>query len=378
MARFHKQKQLYEATKRIKLPNGAQKRLSGWGKTEAEAEEQLEQKINGLFSAPAELDDNLLTGYVARHYTPYLRTTGKRNQGQAAWALDGHILPKFGRWRLEDLTRTEIQRWVNDDLAYLSWNSRKNILKFLRQILSFVADDPKKEQVMTNAAAKVRNPKPRRRVEKRVCGLAELAEISKAAEGKVAAPAIFLGALCGLRIGEFAGQRLKHLTDEGLLVEEQIVPGGDLPESLKTSSSYRFVPMHADAVAELRGLARSGDYICARRKNKKKPGSEEKSSYYGIQGSWYKVLKSLGKESFGTHALRRSFATNLAALGCPKFIIKHLLGHTTSDVTDEYLEAVIPVCREWMERLYSEYSSIRAGGTVPPALLNPEPYEGEI
>jgi site-specific recombinase XerD len=80
----------------------------------------------------------------------------------------------------------------------------------------------------------------------------------------------------------------------------------------------------------------------------------------GVEGSKWHVLR-------GYHALRHSFASNLAAAGIDQRVIDELMGHTTLEMQKRYRHLFPDQRREAITRVYAMQPASRpTNGFSPP------------
>jgi hypothetical protein len=136
----------------------------------------------------------------------------------------------------------------------------------------------------------------------------------------------------GLTIGEALGLELKHLSVDcrTITVEQSCWEG--TPQSPKTKNAYRQVDLFA-ALGKLLnafvGERRSG-LISTNRNGK--PLSQTNV----VRRSLHPILKELGVEKTGFHAMRRFRATWLRKQRAPEDLIRFWLGHAEQSLTDDY------------------------------------------
>lgn len=91
------------------------------------------------------------------------------------------------------------------------------------------------------------------------------------------------------------------------------------PEIVKNNRTHTF-PLGKSAADILENTPRLGDYVFMARGNKKR--------FNGWQSCTFTLLKECRTPHWTLHDLRRTFATNLAALGVAPHIVEKLLNHT--------------------------------------------------
>jgi integrase len=136
----------------------------------------------------------------------------------------------------------------------------------------------------------------------------------------------------GLRVGESLGLEVKHLADDchTIIVEQSCWQG--VIQTPKTPNAYRQV----DLSPGLAGLLRS--FIAGRQPGLLFANKEARplSQTNLLRRSLHPILKELGTEKAGFHAMRRFRTTWLRKQRAPEDLIKFWLGHSESSVTDSY------------------------------------------
>lgn len=84
-----------------------------------------------------------------------------------------------------------------------------------------------------------------------------------------------------------------------------------------------------------------------------------------------KYREDLGlSEPWGLHDLRRTFATGITELGCPRIVVKRLLNHTSGNVTDIYIQNPYDdEAKDWWNR-WSDHVLSLGGDRVFNSLLH--------
>jgi integrase len=136
----------------------------------------------------------------------------------------------------------------------------------------------------------------------------------------------------GLRIGEALGLEVKHLSNDYLTITvEQSCWEGDI-QTPKTRNAYRQVDLNSELAKLLKlhiGVRQSG-LLFANKEDR--PLSQTNLR----RRSLHPILKELGVEKAGFHAMRRFRTTWLRKQRAPEDLIKFWLGHAKQSVTDGY------------------------------------------
>ena len=100
-----------------------------------------------------------------------------------------------------------------------------------------------------------------------------------------------------------------------------------------------------------------GEYVFVRDGKMIKTWCREFKQAYGATG-----MRRDPYLKTGAHNLRHTFGTRLGAVGAPEWIIKRLLGHANSNITQDYTQPVLEIGLEWTEKLTNrfEYTPLRS------------------
>jgi len=136
----------------------------------------------------------------------------------------------------------------------------------------------------------------------------------------------------GLRVGEALGLEVKHLSpDCRTIAVAQSCWEGEI-QTPKTKNAYRQVDLCSSLAALLKAFVgdRHSGLVFANRLGK--PLSQTNV----VRRSLHPILKDLGVEKTGFHAMRRFRTTWLRKQRAPEDLIKYWLGHAKQSVTDGY------------------------------------------
>ncbi len=136
------------------------------------------------------------------------------------------------------------------------------------------------------------------------------------------APLVLLAMNTGLRRGELLG-----LTWEAVDRKK-----GQIKVTAKTSKSarVRHVPLNSEAAAVIERL-----YVHSTKQGLLFPGGEGRSMTH-VKRSWASLAASAELVDFHFHDLRHHFASKLMMSGADLYVVKELLGHSDSSMTERY------------------------------------------
>lgn len=136
----------------------------------------------------------------------------------------------------------------------------------------------------------------------------------------------------GMRVGEALGLELKHLsTDCQTITVDQSCWEGDI-QTPKTKNAYRQVDICPKLAEPLREFVKDHQAGLLFTNKAGKPLSQTNL----LRRSFHPILKKLGVQKAGFHAMRRFRTTWLRKQRAPEDIIKFWLGHAKQSVTDGY------------------------------------------
>lgn len=234
--------------------------------------------------------------------------------------LRDHLLPRFGRVRLDEITEAEIDRFRDDQIAKgLSRKTVRNHLEILRRVLKVahrrkliagvpVVELPKKSAKKINFLS-----------------FTETEAFLAAAPDKWR-PIFFFTIRTGLRLGEVRGLKWSHLNldEASVYVQEQQDDAG-VVSTLK-SDACRTVNLAWDVVEMLRKHPRHGSLVF--------PGVTDRSA-------WWFTTSTAKRSGLGRHLtfhdLRHTFASHCAMKGVDVETLRQWLGHASIATTQIYL-----------------------------------------
>ena len=274
--------------------------------------------------------------FVKDDWMPVVLPTLKyATQKHYRYMLGVHLIPGFGKRRLRELTREELQSFLSRKLsAGLSWETVHHFKCGLSKILSAAEEWG---YITDNVAQKTKLPRRQYGPERAVLTSAQVRNLAAALDEPARSITLLL-VLTGLRIGELLALRgCIDLKARLLRVCETVYDGHfDRP---KTKRSARTIPIGAET-AEL---------LAAIRPATVDPKTLVFATSQGLPLDRWNLLrkhlkpagKKLGLPGVTWHLLRHSHATLLDLVGTPIGTMQSLLGHSTPEITREiYLHAI--------------------------------------
>jgi integrase len=255
--------------------------------------------------------------------------------------LDVHILPTFGERAVGSITTLDVQAWIADRHANtrMRANSVAKAYKLLRAVMESAVDSG----LILRNPCRVKGAGTERLPEMRCATVDEVAALAQAVEPRWQA-LILLAAYSGLRWGELAGLRRRHLdplhktvrvVEQCTEVNGQFVWGP--PKSNAGSRTVALPNFLIDILTE--HLARfsapgidglvfvTPDGTPLRRENLRKR-------------VWLPACRAVGLDGLRFHDLRHTNATLAAASGAPLRALMARLGHASPAAAIRYQHTV--------------------------------------
>lgn len=285
-------------------------------------------------------------------------STKARNLG----ILDRHVLPQWGDVKLSDVTHEDVQAWVNGLTASgLAGGSVRKVTGVLSSILDLAV---RSRRLSGNPAKGVVLPK-QRPARRQYLSAAQVEALSDAADewGDL----VHVLAYCGLRIGEAAALRVRHVDvlRRRLRVEESVTEvNGKLVWTTPKDDEGRSVPFPSFLV----------DDIVGRMKGKGPDDLLFTTSRGGVvrvrnmRRDWFDVAaKIAGVEGLTPHELRHTAASLAVSAGASVLSVQRMLGHdkpsTTLDVYSDLFDSDLDDVADKLADVRALAVNLRSTGT---------------
>lgn len=281
-----------------------------------------------------------LAEFAPRWMQNYVLTNNKPSeQRRRESALRVHIIPSLGKMRLGEIRTENIERFKSRLWSgNLSAKTINNVVGILRNLLITAAE----WQIVT-AAPRVKmlpfTPPPFKTLTS-----GEVARLLENADEEWRLM-LLLALRTGMRAGELLGLHWQSVDlARGIITVRHSLVNGILgtPKSHKT----RHIPMTPQTRSELAAARRDSGYVF-----QAKDGTPLHHST--IRDALERQCRRAGVPRVGWHALRHTFATELAAKGVPLHVVQSLLGHSSITTTMRYAH-VAPSAREDAVRLLED------------------------
>jgi integrase len=266
-----------------------------------------------------------------------LQACRARTREVHSWALREHLIPYFGRRRLDQIT-------VDDVAAFIAAMRRKGLrgsttLTALRPLSKILAHAARRGAIPVNPCSQLERgerPKLDDQRPKRILALDEMQAVIASADSDQYRCLLELLITAGLRIGEALGLAVCDLDRKHSLirVEYQLGRDGDRTP-LKTEESRRAIDIPSQLmrrlvtlVAERHALDNPAAFVFASRSGS---GLERKVAREALK----RAVKTAGLAAPepSLHDLRHSHASMLIALDVPVVDVQRRLGHRKPDTT---------------------------------------------
>src|SRR6266508_1922052 len=254
-----------------------------------------------------------------------------------SWALREHLIPYFGRRRLDQIT-------VDDVAAFIAAMRRKGLRgsttqTALRPLSRILAHAARRGAIPVNPCSQLERgerPKLDDQRPKRILTLEEMQAIIACADGEPYRCLLELMLAAGLRIGEALGLAVCDLDRQHSLIRVEYQLGRDGTRTpLKTEESRRAIDIPPQLTRRLLALvAERGDLFTPSAlvfASRTGTGLERKVAREALK----RAVKAAGlaPPEPALHDLRHSHASMLIALDVPVVDVQRRLGHRKPDTT---------------------------------------------
>lgn len=289
--------------------------------------------------------------------------------------LDRHVIPRWGSVKLVDVAHEDIQVWVNELVASgMAGGTVRKVAGVLSGVLAMAV---KARRLAANPAAGVNLPK-QKKPGKRYLNDVQLENLAEASD-EYGDLVLVLG-YCGLRIGEAAALRVKHvdMLRRRLRVEESVTEvNGKLVWTTPKDDEARSVPWPAFLVPDMedriRGRGPEDLLFPAPRGGALRVRN--------MRRDWFDLAAEVaGVKGLTPHELRHTAASLAVRAGASVLALQRMLGHdkpsTTldvySDLFDEDLDAVADKLDEARTAALADYlRTPKIGATASDSAAGP-------
>jgi integrase len=344
----------------------------------AAAEEELKIEQFGFAENGNEIIENYFSEWLEVYKKPYVKPITYSVQERNVRL---NILPRWGKYRLKDITRTDYQKWINELREHYS----EGTVRRIHSIFSSAMNDAVHEFhiIRENPVQKIKIPKDVEKI-KRVQYftkeqldkfLNSLMTPQKHAkyQHSIQYYALFsLMGRTGIRIGEALALTWDDFNEKEktINVDKTLVyPLNSSPylSTPKTKNSIRTIKLEDEVVLLLKKHRINQKEVILRYKNYKP--SEDNLMFHQHDGRWLRtnvvrdyfktVCKRNGLPILSPHALRHSHAVHLLESGVNIKYVSERLGHASIKVTADTYSHITDKIENDALNLYSQYMNIK-------------------
>ena len=258
---------------------------------------------------------------LSERYLEYVRTY-KRSHSIDERYLRIHVIPKWGRRHLNQLSQTEVLEWLNSKVAEGYAQATVNRWQVILGHMMRMAKRWGLPGAEINPLEGVKQKDPANRIE-RFLTPAETQRLQIAVEES---PNFMLRYIVALLL--LTGCRKRELLD---------AKWGEFSIERKTwripttkTGKPRHVPLSQDAIAVLKSIPRFDDcpYVV--------PNPESLKPFVSVFNSWNNARERAGLRDVRMHDLRHSCASNLVNAGQSLYVVAKVLGHSQVRTSERY------------------------------------------
>ena len=256
--------------------------------------------------------------FVRTVYIPHIRMR-KRSWEVDERILSQHILPVFAARSLRNISRKEVEKWLQhlagQGLAPATCN---RILSVFKSLCSLAVS----WEAISRSPCRDVSGFPLRQMRERYLSHEEAQELLRALQcsPRPEARAVQLLLLTGARKSEILRARWEHVH-----LEQHI-----LTVPLSKSNRPRYIALSEDAIGILRELPRRPECPWLF------PGRTPGHPISDIYAFWDRLRRQLGLADVRIHDLRHTFASILVNTGHSLYAVQRLLGHSDPRITMRY------------------------------------------
>ena len=307
--------------------------------------------IRGQWKAPLRSDATVRSyGQAWIRQNPRLKAS-TRSTYEHEFRL--HIEPRLGHLRLDQLTSAQIREWRAEvgEAIQASWDGRgtqsgtrprtgqatqARAYRLLRAILTTAVEDG----ILQTNPCRIKGGGEYDVAERPTLSVSEIEALAEAIDAQYRT-FVYFAAYTGLRLGEVAGLRRKHVDlQEGairVMQAEGRHTSSDHPATPKSKAGNRVVllpPFLAQMLREhlmKQATIDSEAHVFVTRTGR--------NVYFGAPRAVRKAMNAIGRPDAATHDLRHTASVLKAMSGATAADLKRDLGHSTMDAAQRYMHA---------------------------------------
>ena len=241
--------------------------------------------------------------------------------------LNKHVIPKFGKRKIDSIKPSELTLWQNNLLEKLSPKSVINA----RIIFNGIFQDALRDEIIQkNPFSIIKAPKNISLKENMPFSKDEIFRILDASPDKLR---LFfaIGFFTGMRTGEITGLKWSDIDLDLKVIQVRRTRSKGVETTPKTKSSIRDVEILDVLLPYIENhlqFKTNSDYVFLARGNLPFNSSNKISTIY-----WRRILKELNIFYRSLYQMRHTFASMMIASGEDVLWVSNMLGHKNSNVT---------------------------------------------
>ena len=272
--------------------------------------------------AKAQKEVPTLDSFFDQQYLPHIRVHKR------SWKRDvelyARLRPVFGGQRLNQISRQRMQQFHASlvETDGLQPATADHVMKVARRMLNLAIE----WQVLTgpNVLSRIKLFNPDNRVDRHLnsAQLARLMAVLESDPNRTSSLAAKFLLATGCRLNEALSAKWSQV--------DRANGTWSIPAANSKSRRIRSVPLSRTACDVLDQLQTEGvyDYLFVNRRTGKR--------FVSIAKSWLRVREKAGLPNVRLHDLRHTFASLLINAGETLYVVKHVLGHSDTRVTERY------------------------------------------
>lgn len=280
--------------------------------------------------------------------------TKERTYLKYAKQVEKYIIPELGKYELEELSAQILQRF---SIELFNKGLAKNTINSIVSVLKSSVKDAVRLGItnIQHLDAIVRSKAREKKVESFTKEEQQKIEKHILESRKDKLFGIIMCLYTGLRIGELLALNWSDIDlKRGLIVVTKSCHDKwkdkyyiKVLDTLKTENSYRIIPIPKQLLSRLKDLKKQAksDFVIS---GKAMYGAEMRS----YQRTFETLLKRIGLQHKGFHALRHTFATRALEVGMDVKTLSEILGHSNPTITlKRYAHSMLEHKIEMMNRV---------------------------
>jgi integrase len=262
-----------------------------------------------------------LADFFSEKYLPYIREH-RRTFGNDLIMFDKHINNEFGNLRLNEITRSAVERFhIKLRKSGLAASTCDHYAKMLRRMLNLAVDW---EVIESNPLARITLFNEDNKLERYFNNdeLSRLLHVLKHDENRMVSDIIMFLLSTGARLGEALTATWANIDIANKTWR--------VNASVSKSKRMRAIPLNKAAIEVLKAVGTQGEFEHVFINTK------TGNPYVCIKKTWSRIRDEAGLGNFRLHDLRHNYASMLVNSGRTLYEVQHILGHSDPKVTQRY------------------------------------------